>query len=225
MSGSWITYPNFSSLEIPDDLEKDDKEDIGRYIDSYMSYKYPKPSLEIFSTFEKQYWLPALKVLEKGPDGIMISPKYKENWVDGELVAECKSDSMWGPGLLYTTLNASNYAVVETTRIEGPKHEAPHEACECGIYGSVNIDEILMYCNTGISQSLGNNYRFPEDKALCIIEPYPDAKTIICRKGWKTSHAFISEIVYETISWQDASHLLSMVWNRNIDIRRIYENR
>lgn len=213
---NWITYPQDRDLAVPEDLEADDREDIFRYIESYMSGKYPEPSLEIFSTFDKQYWLPALKVLDKTPE-CLVSPGYTAKWINGELRAECMAvrniaTLIYGNGLF------------ETKYDKRPKHDAPEETCNCGIYGSVNLEEIALY----YSDFLPRNSNFPlpiASKTLCIIEPFPDAKTIICRKGWKTSHAFISEIIGETMSLREASNLLSMVWNRKIDIERmLHEN-
>lgn len=106
---------------------------------------------------------------------------------------------------------------------EPPSAEFPHEGCDCGIYASVNFDEIGSYLDED-----DNDETPGEEKTkpvLCIIEPKEGADVILSRKGWRAGAAFISEIVGETIDIDAASQLLSIAWHRPIDIQRLYENR
>jgi hypothetical protein len=181
-------------------------------VKNYFDTMYPEFEPEVISTFEKQYYLPALKILKK-IDGEYFSPGYTAKWTNGELVAECKRQY---PTWSYSFSN--NGAIEERIIEESIIHQAPYPGCDCGIYGSVNLDEVFGYRSLYIHENI--------DFSLCIIEPYPDSSTLISRKGWKTSHAFISEIVGETISIEDARQLLSMAWNRSVDVRKCYnENR
>lgn len=217
---------NIGSLQdgeswLPEDAELSDVEDISRIIDQAFDKKYAIFEPQIVSTFDKDYFLPALKVL-RIPDEEYVSPSREARWKDMELRAECQG---------------------------GHDHESPDPECDCGIYGSVNLDEIFEYIQAErqrvifscSSESIGYTinkfgevdvviekgfrHELPKTFSLCIIEPSPDARVILCRKGWKASHAFISEVIEETISVSDANALLSIAWNRKIDIRRLYESR
>jgi len=117
---------------------------------------------------------------------------------------------------------------------DGRAHPSPDSGCTCGIYGSVNLEEInkYLYPIDDISTILRlNRYSYPIDdisttskiRNLYLIEPSVGADVIMCPKGWKTSSAFISEIIGETISIDEASSLLSIAWNRKIDVRRVFD--
>ena len=193
-------------FNFPEDAEEMDKMHIEReyihfvpfgsqaasaYIESAMDTLYPPFEPEIiYSASGKEYFMPALKVLEYY-DGRFYSPTFGNLWSeDMELNAVCD---------------------------DGRIHPSPNSGCACGIYGSVNLDEI-------------NRYLYPIDiltisriRSLYLIEPGVGADVIMCRKGWKASSAFISEIVGETISIDEASSLLSIAWNRKLDIRRVFD--
>jgi len=207
-------YMNAYPYSVDEDVEKFDLlhvhlPDIGRYMD----HMYPDFEPEVVYGFDKEYYLPALKVLDYW-NGSFYSPSRTSEWKDGELIAYCLRDLQ--------------YASMFDEQDIKP-HEAPHEMCTCGIYGSVNLEEIAEYL---IPDS--NSVYYPpsspstsaiRNRHLCIVEPYPEAKVIRTRKGWKASHAFISEIVGQTIPVPHVNELLSMAWKRRINIRRIYENR
>jgi hypothetical protein len=110
------------------------------------------------------------------------------------------------------------------SKMPEPEHHAfPHEGCDCGIYGSVNLEEIQDFLtNEGLTTAV----RVEGERILCVIEPVEGVDVVITRKGWKAGAAFISEIVNETMRAEDASSLLSIAWHREIDLRRLkYENR
>jgi len=111
---------------------------------------------------------------------------------------------------------------------EPPPYSFPHEGCDCGIYGSVNLEEVSKYM---VAKEPNNMLitlydRNPiGERVLCVIEPSEDADVILARKGWRAGAAFVSEIIGETITIDEASTLLSIAWHREIDLRRLYENR
>ena len=203
----------------PDDAENLDREEIKKMMDQWMSAAYPDFEPQIIHTLDKDYYLPALKVLVRNSAGF-FSPSKVAEWVDGELVAECYNvhfrtyyslDNLWG--------NA-----VEIERTAQPYVFLDHADCECGIYGSVNLEEIRSYRDV---KSTTNAFTSPPKGklTLCIIEPSEGADVLVCRKGWRASKAFISEIVGETINVSEASQLLSLAWGRELDVRRVYESR
>lgn len=223
MPSSWVTFG--SRDDFPEDAEKEDKEAIKEMAEALMASKYPPFSPEIVHTFNKDYYLPALKVLERDSKGSFFSPSRTAEWVDNELVAECKSER----GGITFQLTVKGYELVDPK----PMHKAPDESCDCGIYGSVHMEEVRGYLEKEDVQTKqvmyygswqGGPPQILEEKknVLCIIEPSEDAEVILCRKGWKASKAFISEVVGETISIAEASQLLSMAWQRNIDVRRVF---
>lgn len=217
---------------LPDETEEHDIREIQKAIDLYFDKAYPDFEPEVIVAREKEYWLPALKVL-KYYKGKFSSPSVDATWRDMELHAICVKRDM--PSITSVPMN---------------EHSAPDEHCDCGIYGSVNIEEIEEYLFRGVNPMASGGVwgmsptfvlldgmyvddihaytmatRDQPRNVLCIIEPYPDAKVIRTRKGWKASHAFISEIIPDTMNLSDASRLLSIAWHRNIDIRRLYESR
>lgn len=169
-------------------VEESDEMEIERLIQDYYSKMEIEP--EIISTADKDYYLPALKVLHLYKDRI-VSPSWRKVWTDNRLDAAC------GISRRFQTFRAL------------PAHPAPDESCECGIYASVNLTEIMNY------------FRSSPNSILTIIEPEPDAKVVLCLKGWRASSAFISEIIGETMSVDDASNLLSIAWKRNLDVRKV----
>lgn len=210
-----------------EDLELSDMERVRDAIESMMDTLYPPFEPEIVHAPDKDYFLPALKVLVY-MDGKYFSPQQQAEWKDMELEAEC-IQSPWHFGRPKMVGN-------DIVGFETPvPHSAPKEDCDCGIYGSVNLEEASSYLVDSMSTLRGRRIADYDSvsepivcKKLCIIEPSPGAKVIVCRKGWKASGAFISEIVNETISCAEASNLLSIAWNREIDITkigRLHENR
>lgn len=222
---------------LPEDFEQSDAEKIKKLIDDYFDYAYPtfEPEVITSPTKDKEYFLPALKILKR-TDGRYFSPQYEVEWKDMELQAECRVVTLTAPNVIkyikdsYGNIDMIADDVVPTFE---HRHPAPDKNCDCGIYGSVNLDEILNYVNPKTLDyyaQMTGRWGYDEEEyqvktVVCVIEPSPDADVIVCRKGWRASHAFISEIVGETISVNDASSLLSIAWHRNIDIRRIYEGR
>lgn len=232
-----------------EDLESVDVENIHKLLDNYFETRCPVFEPEIVYGLDKEYFLPALKVL-KYKEGKFSSPSLDVEWVDGELQAKCESRYGVRLGNPRYVRKADGTSELQFDNIsEERRHDAPTDNCDCGIYGSVNLDEIKEYLGIqyphnmwmAYPQQIGiiSDYEndFPSEvqsyrkepvirNVLCIIEPSPDAKVIMCRKGWKASHAFISEIIGQTITQSEASQLLSIAWKREIDIRRLeYENR
>jgi hypothetical protein len=86
---------------------------------------------------------------------------------------------------------------------EPPPYSFPHEGCDCGIYGSVNLDEVSYHM---VAREPNNMLvtlydRNPiGERVLCIIEPSEYAEVILARKGWRAGAAFVSEIVGETLT-------------------------
>lgn len=219
-NSGWVTLGRRESG--PEDAEKEDKAEIEALAEALMEEKYPPFAPEIVHTLGKDYYLPALKVLEMNKDSKFFSPSETAEWVDNELVAECRDRSGW-----------PIQVVLRYMRTDAPpvdRHKAPDESCECGIYGSVNMEEVRAYLEKDDPRHTYsiNLYAGPQQileekkKVLCIIEPAEGAEVIVCRKGWRASKAFISEIVGETISTAEASQLLSVAWQRNVDVRRVF---
>lgn len=240
---------------LPEDLEMQDIGPLAALIDQYMNEQYGEFEPEIVHTPEKDYYLPALKVLLRDADGVLASPGYRAVWEGGELAAECHDYKRQVYKRAYRALymqfmNGATLSFgeddIKDVEIEEKPHTSPHEGCDCGIYGTVNLDEIADYLsrfeyrlpNTPKRAEYvsGRTYSFniqlgrlqsgpnvtEAESILCIIEPSPGADVVLSRKGWKAGHAFVSEIVGETISLEDASALLSIAWKRNIDIRRLF---
>jgi hypothetical protein len=259
MSGSYMNVPSWQASiqygnsaagieRFPEDMEDSDRQALGNYIERYFNEMYLVFEPEIIHGMDKDYFLPALKVL-KFIDGKYYSPGYESEWRDMELKAECRklAEQAYLPThKMVTDDNGTQYIVSVPPDLDEyrgtTRHNAPEESCDCGIYGSVNLEEILEYVMTyqspnwqktghwqaqhlGTFASASANLPPNPKPVLCIIEPSPDAKVILCRKGWKASHAFISEIVEETISERDASQLLSIAWHRPIDVRRLHASR
>lgn len=226
-NSNWVTVGWRSESE-PEDADKEDKAEIREMTEALMQAKYPPFTPEIVSTLSKDYYLPALKVLEMDKNGKFFSPSQTGEWIHNELVAECQASGGYGH---WTIRISYPFGTEEVTPVG--KHKAPHEDCDCGIYGSVHMEEVRGYLekDTQINASTmafsswrSSPPQILEEKkrVLCIIEPSEGAEVIVCRKGWKASKAFISEIVGETISIAEASQLLSMAWQRNIDVRRVF---
>lgn len=205
---------------LPEDVEMKDLQGIKKMIDDAFDRIYPKFVPEIIHTFEKDYFLPALKVLVKGDTGI-YSPQYSGKWENMELRAECLAQDFLPPQLAHRMLPNGTVEVYSLDDYKPTKHNPPHEGCDCGIYGSVHLEEINGYINLDASSIMSYHPYIPNKKILCIIEPSPGAEVVVCRKGWKASRAFLSEIVGETIPVDDASRLLSIAWKRDIDVREV----
>lgn len=235
MTIPWTTVVRYGESIYPEDAEERDIERIKGVVDNYFDYAYPKFTPEIITALDKEYFLPALKVLNRTKDGRFYSPSHEVEWKNMELVAECRALSFNPPQIKYRkSLNGGMDAFISAGDFipAHNKHHAPDFNCDCGIYGSVNLEEISSYIKpkdidyAKLLASWSNEHLEEESmRSLCIIEPFPDAKVILCRKGWRAEKVFISEIVEETISISDASNLLSIAWHREIDIRRVYENR
>jgi len=207
---------------LPDDAETRDYEEVRKHIDRIMDDVYPPFDPQVLTALSpagiKEYFLPALKVLVYR-DGKYFSPQRGAEWKDMELEAYCQSTNI--------------KVTFDGATIEPTGHIAPHEGCDCGIYGSVNIEEIAEWLFKPSEQqrrymTMGDwdwkEGTYIESKivveeprnVLCIVEPYPGATVHLCRKGWKASKAFISEIVWETISEEGARSLLENAWQREI---------
>lgn len=226
---TYLSYnPNFTPNPIrnlyeilPEDVENADIDFVVRALQEHMKEAYPEFEPEIIHSLNngvmKEYYLPALKVLHR-LDGEYYSPSKVSHWRDMELEAVCMADD-------YRLLA---YALTDFVAATEP-HTAPGDKCECGIYGTVNLDEALGYMGESNMVTLQRSLLVPHwdmgHQVLAIVEPSEGAKVMLARKGWKASKAFISEIVGETISPDDASNLLSLAWHRPIDVRRIYESR
>lgn len=238
---NWFGWTTSSDISAPDDLERQDEQHIQEYIDSYMDAAYPEFEPEVVHRMDssgeiKDYYLPALKALWfDGKD--FFSPQKDTKWEGMELAAECYQLDLFKG---YT---------------KSP-HSAPHDGCDCGIYGSVNIEEVnewkdfdymahthvSKYSHYGVQPTMfwidditdpsevvahPSAIEEPEGRmVLCVIEPSVDATVHLARKGWKASNAFISEIIGETISIEDATEILSLAWKRQINVRGVFnENR
>jgi hypothetical protein len=214
---------------LPDDAEARDWKEVQKQIDFIFDRLYPSFDPQVLTTFSpiagqgavKEYFLPALKVLVCR-DGKYFSPQRGAEWKDMELEASCHAANM--------KVDFDGISTFEPTG-----HNAPHEGCDCGIYGSVNIEEITewLFRENGQQRRYMMTGKWDWDKGtytesqivieeprnvLCIVEPYPDATVHLCRKGWKASKAFISEIVGETISQSDAERLISEAWQRVVKL-------
>lgn len=187
--------------------------------EAFMNYRYPKPRDQVFTSFHaatfthKDFYLPALKVLNF-KDGEFYSPARTAKWKNLELKAEHLVVDM--------DLGKGKYFVTKAQM----KHKVDM-VCDCGIYGSVNVEELGTYYHytrdTGMIQMDPNFTK--ADRRLVIVEPSNDAGVFLARKGWKATRAFISEIVGDTMSIQDASEMLSMVWQRRIDVNQVFVGR
>lgn len=184
-----------------DDMEQDEVDKLVKIIQTFMESLYPPFEPEIIHSISgKDYYLPALKVLHK-IDGEFFSPSFNGKWTNKELVATCSANQSYRLVMRYLEHELPN------------EHESPNDECDCGIYGTVNLEEVQSYL------FLPPTF---DKRVLCVIEPSIGAKVHLARKGWKASKAFISEIVGETISVEDTSNLLSLAWHRNLDIRKVY---
>jgi len=199
-----------------DDMEQRDIAAIEKLIELYFETTYPDFEPEIIHGMDKDYYLPALKVLDWDGESF-CSPQRKAKWDKLELVAECERQFIHS-SRLYSVYTPSEDA-----------HD--WESCQCGIYGSINLEEIADFLRSDEYAFCFVNDDKSEDwhnitKKLVLIEPSPNADVILARKGWRAQSAFISEIVGETISLEEVSRLLSITWHRTIDIRELkYENR
>lgn len=194
---------------------------IQELIEEFLNKRYPEPQYKPVASFHsdtfetKDYYLPALKVFNTR-DGEFYSPARTVHWKNLELRAEHIE--------IGEMSRLSNR--YDTYKYKGDKRHKVNEVCDCGIYGSVNTEELNIYLHAqGDQAPIMLDHTFdPMQRALCIIEPANRASVFVARKGWKTSKAFISEVVNETISIAQASTLLSMVWNRKVDVAKVYEN-
>jgi len=195
-----------------DDMEQRDIAAIEKLIELYFETTYPDFEPEIVHGMDKDYYLPALKVLDWDGESF-CSPQRKAKWNKLELVAKCERQFIRS-SRLYSVYTPSEDA-----------HD--WESCQCGIYGSVNLEEIQDFLSGSYVLSMDDEYSpYVPMKKLVLIEPSPNADVIIARKGWRAQSAFISEIIDETITLEEASYLLSSAWHRTIDIRELkYENR
>lgn len=83
-----------------------------------------------------------------------MSPSFQDHdgWLDGTCTAECRRSS-----------------------ILPSRHEAPHEDCECGIYGSLSYADLL------------DQFRTHAQRIVAVISA--EGKTIIGERGLKTQFA------------------------------------
>lgn len=193
-------------------------------LEDYMDAKYPPPNTDVFASFkwetmeQKDYYLPAFKVLNEDENGMLWSPAFATPWKNDRLDATHMSHAnKW---------NA--HASLWPTLHEGQSAEAAMSECFCGIYASVNLDELdnYMWIEHDNHLGWGMDERFNSSRRrLCIIEPEELASVFTARKGWKASSAFVSEIVDRTMSMEEASRLVSMVWNRPLDISKLFRGR
>ncbi len=191
-------------------------------VQQFMEAYFPVPAPEPFYSFngftmeQKDYMMPALKVLNQDKDGMFWSPMYVCPWENNELIANHQDGTSPLSRLLAHTVAAEMH---EQNFEEAMGH------CDCGIYASVNMDELKQYVWAGEQEAVWQDKHITfeqKDHKLCIIEPYSDATVWMARKGWKASKAFVSEVVGETITINDASELLSMVWQRHLDVDSLY---
>lgn len=192
--------------------------ELHKMIEEFMDKKYPTPLKRVVPSFNamtmetKEYFLPALKVLNEDDLGQLWSPAFPSVWEKNELVATHMS---YGNRIvaMYDTLHPNTDLLTAM------------KTCHCGIYASVNMEELGHYIRLDGSNNIMGwslDDRFDSShRRLCIVEPFSDAYLFMARKGWKASHVYVSEIVGETISADDASTLLSMVWHRPIDISKL----
>lgn len=183
--------------------------------------KFPEPNYDIIPSYnpmtgeQKEYWLPALKVLNWNEIiGWFVSPSRPAIWANDELEYEFV-EANYGHGL--------DYRAYEFERYQDGIH--PFQYKESGIYGGMVLEEIgwFLGIDTPNGYFIDPSYDL-SCRRLCIIEPFPDADVVICEQGWRAKKAFISEIVGETIDVDTVSNLLSIAWNRKIDVRGLYEN-
>jgi hypothetical protein len=212
---------------LPDDAEASDRTALKKNIDRFLDEIYPPFEPQVLTVFSpiagqgivKEYYLPALKVLLHYNEAY-FSPQRRSEWRDMELTAVCQNEN---PLQYIDNPDGS----IDVLGYNNP----PHVGCECGIYGSVNLEEISEWysrMNTRMYQAmsaglwstalLGESTVSQPHAVLCIVEPSPGATVHLCRKGWKASRAFISEIVGDTISVRDAENLLSNAWQREIKL-------
>lgn len=197
--------------------EKEIIEHIMQMAETFLNDRYPMPTEEVYHSFrasdffQKDYYLPALKVLNYR-DGEYFSPARPAKWTNMQLKGvhlDVEENDPTDP-LKYVAKTNKDHIV-------GP-------TCDCGIYGSVNVEELSIYLNSdGVRSLVQMDPHFGVlNRKLCIIEPSNKADVYLARKGWKTTHAFISEVIGDTISVNDASELLSMVWKRKVDVMKVY---
>lgn len=243
----WVTASMSNRLQyqegepiLPDDSEMSDLANVKKVIDEEFDKMYPPFEPEVIHTLQKDYFLPALKVLSIR-NGEFLSPSREAKWENMELRARCFQEPHYNPKYQIVR-HPWGDEVAELPYNESPHHKVPHPECECGVYGSVNLEEISGFIadqmnksiqRTHYMEEIGNGimasaYTYHAETrshfALCIVEPSPDADYILCRKGWRASHVFISEIIEETMNSLQAEELLSYAWRRNISLRSIYEN-
>lgn len=187
--------------------------------EAYMDQRYPLPQDRVFTSFnsfeftQKDFYLPALKVFNY-ENGEFYSPSRFAHWKNKELKAE------------HIEIGRINYddKKYEMAKSQRLVHHVS-ATCDCGIYGSVNMEELELYFHADpFSSPIMLDPRYdPNARKLCIVEPSNNADVFIARKGWKASKVFISEIVGETISAENASDMLSMVWQRSLAVSKIIQ--
>lgn len=191
-------------------------------INAFMGGRYPEPNSQVFSSFnpqdmtQKDYYLPALKVLNEDEQGMLWSPAFRVPWVDDVL------DATHIPYGFSMTPGVS--IMPDDVHLTDRRRNIDYmSSCTCGIYATVNLDELVNYMFLEPSNGAWLlDSRFDSSRRrLCIVEPDQHASVYIARKGWKASRVFVSEIVGKTIGIFAASNLLSMVWNRKVDLSRL----
>jgi len=202
---------------LPDETEAVDRVALKDVVEQYFNATYPAFEPEIVHTPDKDYYLPALKVLIRNKQGF-FSPSRVAEWKGGELVAECRSSGVQINVRMFSYFE-KYLGIPETTA--KPYALLDHKNCECGIYGSVNLEEVREYKYKYKDKDSYYGERPEGETTLCIIEPSVGADVFLCRKGWRASSAFISEVVGESISVEGASQLLSIAWRRSLDIRSV----
>lgn len=75
MANSWITTAWGASIggyaaSIPEDAEDEDKEIFAKSFEKYMNRRYPAFEPEVIHAMDKDYYLPALKVLSRTSKGL-----------------------------------------------------------------------------------------------------------------------------------------------------------
>jgi hypothetical protein len=200
------------------------------FADTYLKVAYGSPlTTKLVSSFNamtmqrKDYFMPALKVMHMDETGKLWSPVYPVSWPDDHMVGRhvvLESANVFD--------NLEHYHMdFHTCQEYHGLSNTPREDCDCGIYGGVNLEELQEYfwAPPGGGRLFNMDKKFSQStRRLCIIEPDQDSFIYPARKGWKADSAFISEIVGDTMSVKDASELLSIVWNRRLDVSRVMEN-
>jgi hypothetical protein len=125
----------------------------------------------------------ALRTFRQSGDFLISLTVEDSQWHDGTCIAECKANDWVDPSSALPQSPDGDHPL--------PGHKAPHLQCQCGIYGTLQIEYLLD--------------QYPVHAEHCIAVIAAEGLTIIGDKGLRTQAARVIAYWSGTVAQQAAA--------------------